>query len=83
MNIIHISATELKNSVSEILDMVRLRKGVAIIKKYGKPIVKIVPILDANPTIDIKTLIAKSYGSLPDFPNVTRLRKSRKRNPVL
>lgn len=39
-----ISATELKNRVSEVLNEVYYHQKVFIVKRYGKSIVKIIPI---------------------------------------
>jgi len=39
-----VSATELKNKVSDILNDVYFRRKIVIVERYGKPIVKIVPI---------------------------------------
>lgn len=80
MSITNISATELKNNVSEIIDNVRLHRTIAIVKKYGRPMVKIIPFEEEKNRIGEETLIAKTYGSLPDFPDVTKQRKSRKRS---
>ncbi len=38
-----ISATELKNKVSEVLNDVAFKGNVTVIERYGKPIAKIVP----------------------------------------
>jgi len=43
-----ISATEFKNKVSDILDDVYFRRKTVIVKRYGKPLVKIVPITDTD-----------------------------------
>lgn len=74
-----ISATELKNRVSEILNEVAFKGNVAIIERYGKPIAKIVP--TAN--LDLDKVLHKYFGALPDFPDVTKLRRSRKKKLVL
>lgn len=39
-----ISATELKNKISEILNNTYFKGRVSIIERYGKPIAKIVPV---------------------------------------
>lgn len=43
-----ISATELKNRVSEVLNEVTFNGNVAVIERYGKPIAKIVPVKGAK-----------------------------------
>ena len=72
-----ISATELKNRVSEVLNDVTFRGNVAIIKRYGKPIAKIVP------TTNLDQVLDRYFGALPDFPDVTKFRRSRKKKLTL
>lgn len=72
-----ISATELKNRVSEILNEVAFRGNIAVIKRYGKPIAKIVP------AENLDKVLNKYFGALPDFPDVTKFRRSRKKKLTL
>lgn len=77
-----ISATELKNRVSEVLNEVAFNGDVAVIERYGKPIAKIVPIEDSakKGKEEIRKALDSTFGSLPDFPDVTKFRRSRKRS---
>lgn len=72
-----ISATELKNKVSEILNNVAFKGDVAVIERYGKPIAKIVP------AENLDEVLNKYFGALPDFPDVTKFRRSRKKKLIL
>lgn len=73
-----ISSTELKNKVSEILNNVAFKGNVAIIERYGKPIAKIVPVKDEKRVVgDIRKALNETFGAIPDFPNVTKFRRSR------
>ena len=72
-----ISATELKNRVSEILNGVAFKGNVTVIERYGKPIAKIVP------AENLDKVLNKYFGALPDFPNVTKFRRSRKKKLIL
>ena len=87
MNIIHISSTELKNNVSEVINNVYYKKIVTIIERHGKPIVKIVPTeespLKDQKKMDVAEKLRKTFGSIPDFPDVTKFRLSRKKWPTL
>ena len=76
-----ISATELKNRVSEVLNEVAFRGNIAVVERYGKPIAKIVPVpVDNNLRLErLKKALDESFGSLPDFPDVTKDRRSRRR----
>lgn len=65
-----ISATELKNKISEVLNEVTFKGVVAVIERYGKPVAKITP---------IKGTKISYFGALPDFPEVTKFRRSRKK----
>jgi antitoxin (DNA-binding transcriptional repressor) of toxin-antitoxin stability system len=77
MHIINTSATNLKNNVSEILNDVYFNKKTAVVKRYGTIIAKIIPADDKSK--DISTVIDKYFGALPDFPDLAKKRKFRKR----
>ena len=73
-----ISATELKNKVSEVLNNIYFTGNETIVEKYGKPIAKIVPV-DKRSKESISEVIDRYFGALPDFPDVTKFRRSRRR----
>ena len=78
------SATKLKNNISYILNEIYYKEDVAIIERYGRPIAKIVPIKDEKTVVaSLKKVLGNSYGILPDFPDVTKERRSRKRTTRL
>lgn len=81
-NYIHISATDLKNKTAEILNAVHFHKNTALVERYGKILVKIVPAKEEDKTSKTENL-AKYFGSLPDFPDVKKLRKFRRKMPPL
>lgn len=74
-----ISATELKNRVSEILNEVAFKGNVAVIERYGKPIAKVVPVKEKNllSREEIRKALNATFGSLRDFPDVAKFRRSR------
>lgn len=74
----HISATELKNRVSEVLNEVYYKGRVTVIERHGKPIAEISPVTK-RPSEDANDVISRYFGILPDFPDVTKDRRSRKR----
>jgi len=75
-----ISATELKNKVSEVLNDVTFKGDIAIIERYGKPIAKIVPVRETfRSKEEIRRVLDETFGSIPDFPDVTKERYFRKR----
>ena len=75
-----ISATELKNKVSEVLNDVYFGGNIAIIERYGKPIVEISPVNKSKlRKMNIKEVLDATFGSLPDFPDVTKFRVSRRK----
>lgn len=78
-----VSATGLKNKVSEVLNNAYFKGKVTIVERYGKPIAKIVPAEEVSEKIDIKSAIKATFGIMPDFPDVTKDRKSRKKKLVL
>lgn len=81
MHKISISATELKNKVSEILNEVYFEDKITVVERYGKPIVKIVPIREdkARSREELKKALDHLFGAMPDFPDVTKFRVSRRR----
>lgn len=75
-----ISATELKNKVSEVLNNVYFTGNETVIEKYGRPIVKIIPIRGVKRSREeIRKVLDATFGSLPDFPDVTKFRRSGRR----
>lgn len=78
MHIVNISASELKNNVSDILNDVYFNKKTAIIKRYGTIIAKIVPVDKENK--DVGSVLDKYFGVLPDFPDISKKRSFRKRS---
>lgn len=75
MNVVHISSSELKRSVADILNGVYFGKKTAIIKRYGKIVAKIIPADEKEKkTKSIRFLLNKYFGILPDFPNVSKER---------
>lgn len=75
-----ITATELKNRVSEVLNTVYFTDSETIIEKYGKPIAKVVPFKEHKRSKEnIRKALDVTFGSLPDFPDVTKFRRSGRR----
>lgn len=81
MHIVNISATTLKNNVSDILNDVYFDKKTAVIKRYGKIIAKIIPVDKENK--DIRSILDKYFGALPDFTLVSKKRSFKKRSVEL
>lgn len=78
MHIVSISASELKNNVSNILNDVYFNKKTAVIKRYGEIIAKIVPV--DKEERDIRSILDKYFGALPDFPDISKKRNFKKRS---
>lgn len=75
-----ISATELKNKVSEVLNSVYFTGNETVIEKYGRPIVKIIPVREVKRNREeIRKVLDATFGSIPDFPDVRSFRYFRKR----
>lgn len=78
-----ISATELKNKVSEVLNNVYFTGNETVIEKYGRPIVKIIPVREVKRSREeIRKVLDATFGSIPDFPDVGSSRYFRKRKIV-
>ena len=80
MKIVRLSSTELKRNTAEILNLVAFGKVVAIIERYGEPLVKIMPVLSSEKKPDLEGKLKKYFGAIPDFPSVSKLRYFRKRS---
>ncbi|MDQ3098389.1 MAG: type II toxin-antitoxin system prevent-host-death family antitoxin [bacterium] len=72
-----ISATELKNNTSEILNRVEYGNEIVSISKHGKVVADIVPRKEQSPLI-LKESFKDFYGALPDFPSVEEIRGARR-----
>ena len=81
MHIFNISASELKNNVSNILNDVYFNKKTAVIKRYGEAIAKIVPVDKEEK--DTGSILDKYFGVLPDFPYISKKRNFKKREVKL
>lgn len=79
MSTTFISATQLKNDTAAIINTVIFNKRSITIEKYGKPVARIVPIVTAIKKLTLEEALAKTYGSVPDFPEVHLKRTFRKR----
>src|SRR5437764_508634 len=53
-----ISATELKNKISEVLNKVAFRGDVTIIERHGKPIAKIIPTEESDSERETNEILA-------------------------
>lgn len=84
---INITATELKNKISEVLNLVYFKNTSAIIERHGKAIARIVPIEREAPSKksrkNIKETLDNLFGSIPDFPDITRERRFKRKKVSL
>ncbi|OGK15077.1 hypothetical protein A2690_02270 [Candidatus Roizmanbacteria bacterium RIFCSPHIGHO2_01_FULL_39_12b] len=78
MHIVNVSASELKNNVSNVLNDVYFNKKTAVIKRYGEIIAKIVPVDKESKST--RSILNKYFGALPDFPDISKERTFRKRD---
>lgn len=79
MKTIYLSATELKRNTAEVLNAVAYRGDVAVIERFGEPVVKITSVSERT-RLSGTEILNKYFGAAPDFPDVTKLRRSRKRS---
>lgn len=79
MKTIYLSATELKRNTAEILNSVVYGRGEAIVERYGEPVVKITAISERK-KLSGREILNKYFGAAPNFPDVTKFRRSRKRS---
>lgn len=79
MNEVRLTSTELKRNTAKILNSVAYGGSEVIVERYGEPVVKIVPMRTSRKRRDFKKVLDKHFGSIPDFPDVAKMRYSRKR----
>lgn len=81
-----VSATDLKNKVADVLNRVIFTGTETIVLRHGKPVAKVVPIARTHKRslAEIKKVLDATFGSMPDFPDVTKYRRSgRRKIPAL
>lgn len=77
----HIAISDARATLPELVKKVNNTSDEIIITAYGKPVAKLVP-ANADKTTekkDYKKVLERSFGILPDFPDVTKARVSRKK----
>jgi len=75
-----VSSTDLKRDTAGILNSVIYGGIEAVVERYGEAVAKIVPIKKERKKRDWIKIIDKYYGAIPDFPEVHKMRYSRKRD---
>lgn len=78
MNTIRVSATELANKTSEILNKVRYEGVTAIVERHGEEIARVTPPSKIS-VEEYKNRLDKYFGAIPDFPDVRKDRYFRTR----
>ena len=78
MNKITITATELKQNTSEILNLVAYKNTIVEISKHGKIVAQITP-KETFGKKDKKRLLSRFFGISPNFPEVHKSRSKLKR----
>ena len=78
-----LSSTELKRNTAEILNSVAFGKVEAIVERYGEPLVRIVPVRIGEKKRDFKEALNEYFGTIPDFPSVSKSRNFRHHAPKL
>jgi prevent-host-death family protein len=82
MNTIKVTASELKNNLAEVLNKVAFGNTRVEVERHGKVIAEIVPPKDSG-VVETKKRMAELFGALPDFPDVTKDRYTRKKDLTL
>jgi len=78
-----LSSTELKRNTAEVLNSVAFGEIEAIVERYGEPLVKIIPVKTGGKRRNFKEALDRSFGAIPDFPDVRKSRHFRRRAPTL
>jgi len=80
MKITHLSATKLKRNTAEVLNLVAYGELVAIVERYGEPLVKITSIALPKKNANWEKKLKKHFGVIPGLAVVSKTRHFRKRN---
>lgn len=80
MNLLRLTATELKRNTAEVINAVVYAEKEAIIERYGYPVVRIVPIIKISNKLGKEKLLKKYFGVIKNFPNLKSLRKFTRRS---
>lgn len=83
MKTINLSSTKLKRDTGEILNLVAFGGVTVVVERHGEPLVKIVPAKSSIRAVDIEEKVKKYFGSIPDFPSVSKRRYFRRRRVKL
>lgn len=79
MKITRLSSTELKRNTAEVLNLVAYGEVVAIVERYGEPLVKITKATPGEKSSTLREKLKKSFGAIPNFPSLSKTRYFRKR----
>lgn len=80
MKIERFTSTKLKRNTAEVLNSVAYGKAVAIIERYGVPLVRIVPMVAEREEKNLDKALGRYFGIFPNFPRVSKLRYFRKKD---
>lgn len=83
MKITYFSSTDLKRKTAEVLNLVSFGEAIAIVERYGKPLVKIVSVLEEKKEVNLEEKLEKYFGAIPNFPEVIKMRYFRKKRLAL
>ena len=79
-----ITASDLKKNTADILNRIIYNNSTAVIERHGKIVAKIIPVSGKNTRSErVGDALQKTFGSLPDFPDIKKFRVNRKKFPVL
>ncbi|MBU2052184.1 MAG: type II toxin-antitoxin system prevent-host-death family antitoxin [Patescibacteria group bacterium] len=83
MNTFNLTATELKRKTAEIINEVVFARREAIIERYGRPVARIVPVIKLEEITSKSAAMKKYFGSIKNFPAVSKLRLFKRQRLVL
>lgn len=83
MDTFNLTATELKRRTAEVINEILYARREAIIERYGRPVARIVPVIKLEAVKSRTAAMKKYFGSIKNFPTVSKLRYFRRRRLVL
>ncbi|MEK7521720.1 MAG: type II toxin-antitoxin system prevent-host-death family antitoxin [Patescibacteria group bacterium] len=71
-----VSSTKLKRETARILNEVAFGNVEVVVERHGEPVARVVPVVTTKRRTreEWEKILRKSFGSMPDFPEVHKLR---------
>lgn len=79
MNTFTVTATELRKNAADILNRVYYEKKIALVDRHGTVIARLIPEVSDKRKETLTEVWNRFGGIMPDFPDVTKFRRNKRR----